>query len=331
MIVKYLLLFCVVLLSSNVLVAQTPTTTEQEQGLAGNAEWRYLRTIGDNDAFGSIDDIEVVNGNRVAVADAMNSRVMLFSAGGELLSHFGQKGRGPGEFFRMVAIGSTPDGTLLVLDQGNMRISVLRIQGDSLHLSKEVRFTFPATGMCTIGPHVFLLGYHEGRLVHEFALDGTIVRSFYSIESEDRFDIALIANGRIACSEQSRLVAVASRMREQLEMFSLDGRPVRSATIPDYVETIYSRVGNSIRPETPPEGYAHETASLSWLDGTLIVQMRRIPPSEGIALETRQLSLDGGWAGAEPMWSRIGETYDRTIYTIENDPFPIVRVYRVQP
>lgn len=325
-----LLLVWVLSIAADTLVAQTPATPRLEEQLVGGVGWNVLGTIGEFDTFGSIDGIEVVGGDRVVVLDRMNSRVSLFTMSGVHLARYGKTGGGPGEFSRPSAISVTLDSEVLVLDPGNGRLSVLGIQDDSLFLSEEIRLPFAAMGLCAAGSRVFLLGHHDGHLIHDFERNGTVSRSYVPVGGRDAFEVALLSNGRLACSEERRQVALASRMLGHLEVLSIDESSVLEVSIPNYVETIYHRHGNAIRPAPPPDGYAHETTGLNWLGRTVIVQVSRVPSGDIETLETRLFSLDGGWSSFEPRWPQILLIHHGQVFTVENDPFPVVRVYHVQ-
>lgn len=95
----------------------------------------YLRSIGE---FGELDrptDVAVSpDGKRVYVVDAggidsRRHRVVVYSAEGEKLLEFGQRGLGAGEFNLPTQIEVAKDGTVYVLDAGNFRVQVFSADG----------------------------------------------------------------------------------------------------------------------------------------------------------------------------------------------------------
>lgn len=68
---------------------------------------------------------------RIFVADAGESAILVFTAGGRLNGRIGRSGAGPGEFGSVAAIGIWRD-TLIVLDKGNARIAFLSLSGAPL-------------------------------------------------------------------------------------------------------------------------------------------------------------------------------------------------------
>ncbi len=289
-------------------------------------------TIGDSEAFGSIDAVQLISG-QLAVLDAMNSRVSLYSADGQLLSRFGRRGEGPGELSLAVDLAWTPAEELLVLDRGNQKVLALKLESDLLVLAREFNIRLSVgSDMCVMEDRIFVLGNHEGNLVHEIGPDGTLLQSFGQRSDGDAFKAALTAMGRMACSITKQAIAAVPATLGELRIFSADGTLLETQSIPEYAETIYDMSdGVSVRPRNPPEGFAHEAASLNWLDAnTLLVQLDRVPEAPTSALEGRLFRLDGGWSSAEPALPRVLEQSEDTIYVMEADPYPVVRVYGVR-
>jgi hypothetical protein len=288
-------------------------------------------TIGDSEAFGSIDAIQLISG-RLAVLDAMNSRVSLYSADGQLLSRFGRRGEGPGELSLAVDLAWTPAEELLVLDRGNQKVLALKSESDSLVLAREfnIRLSVGAD-MCLMGDRIFVLGNHEGNLVHEISPDGTLLQSFGARSDGDVFKAAHTVLGRIACSGTAQAIALVPLTLGELRIFSADGTSLVAESIPEYAEQVINTDGISVRLSMPDEGFSHITAAVNWLDANaLLVQLNRVPEAPTSALEGRLFRLDGGWSSAEPTLPRVLEQSEDTIYVMEADPYPVVRVYGVR-
>jgi len=72
--------------------------------------------------------------NEIAVTDAGNNRVQLFSSGGTYLRSFGSKGDKPGEFDFPAGIAFDPkNGNILVADRENHRVQLFNEQGEYLN------------------------------------------------------------------------------------------------------------------------------------------------------------------------------------------------------
>lgn len=80
--------------------------------------------------FGSIGGIVVDDAGRVFVGDADVLEIRVFSPDGGHLFTFGRKGQGPGEFENIDAMRLAPDGSLLVRDVRQARVSVFGLDGE---------------------------------------------------------------------------------------------------------------------------------------------------------------------------------------------------------
>jgi hypothetical protein len=290
----------------------------------------HLRTIGDQDSFGSIDAVSLVSTRQIVILDAMNSRLRLFDTSGWFLSEFGTRGAGPGEFFSPVALGVSPDQEVLVLDRSNRRISVFDSGSDSLVLIQEVPVPFPASDFCFIGPRLFLAGNYENHLIHEVTSSGDILRSFGELVEKDPLLRAISGVGHLACSREAGAIAWVPRTIASFRVFSTEGDVILETAIPEYAETNYLTDGVSFRPELPPEGYTNETIGVHWLDGnTLLIQLG-LPGVDVVVPDGRVVTLDGVWDSLPPRWPEVGFIFGDTLFASEANPYPLVEVYGVK-
>lgn len=260
--------------------------------------FELVAVLGDDDAFGSIDDVVVLDAGRVAVLDRMNGRVSFYEPGGRLLSRYGRKGEGPGEFQDARALARTPAGEVLVVDHGSPRISVLGVVSDSLALERDFGLPFAAWDMCVLRDRRFLLGQEEGELIHEVGADGEVERSFGGRADRDVLWAAISRVGSLACSPAGDRIATVPMTLRDARLFSADGAVLLEDTIPGFSETVYDNRGlGRVIPRSPEVGYARWNAALRWLDSaTVLVQLGRIG-SPADTLEGRLLSTTGGVAG----------------------------------
>lgn len=97
----------------------------------------------ENDVFGMIRDVAIGPKDEVFVLDDQQVRVKVYSGVGEFLTSFGRRGEGPGEFRIPVSISVGVDGSVFVLDPGNLRISVFHLADSEYELEREIPLTFP--------------------------------------------------------------------------------------------------------------------------------------------------------------------------------------------
>jgi hypothetical protein len=103
-----------------------------------------FETAGAPDEFGRVVSVVADEAGNVYVADAQNRDVRVFDAGGEHLRTFGRGGGGPGEFGSLYSLAWMGD-TLLVMDPGNARVSLLSTTGDQLGTWRWMPLTGPGS------------------------------------------------------------------------------------------------------------------------------------------------------------------------------------------
>jgi hypothetical protein len=87
----------------------------------------------DSVVFGRIVDVALSrDGRTLYVADAYDNSVRAFSLTGRLLGRWGRHGEGPGEFTGITGIEIDSDGTLWIMDPGNLRLTGFPPGGDTL-------------------------------------------------------------------------------------------------------------------------------------------------------------------------------------------------------
>lgn len=87
-------------------------------------------------------DIFVVDGHGSAAGEAVNNRVLKFSATGQFITAWGSAGSGPGQFNDPHALAMDSTGRLFVGDRGNSRIQIFDQAGQ--HLATWTQFGRPS-------------------------------------------------------------------------------------------------------------------------------------------------------------------------------------------
>lgn len=71
--------------------------------------------------------------NNILVADASNASIRTYDKNGRFVKQIGQRGRGPGDFQEVTSVTVNEDGTFIVTDRRQERISFYDIEGNYLH------------------------------------------------------------------------------------------------------------------------------------------------------------------------------------------------------
>src|SRR5512137_717513 len=82
--------------------------------------------------FGFLNALDADTSGRIYTVDPKSVRIRIFGPDGSLVKAFGRKGQGPGEFSGPGGIVAAPDGTFIVSDVLNARLSYFSRDGAHL-------------------------------------------------------------------------------------------------------------------------------------------------------------------------------------------------------
>jgi sugar lactone lactonase YvrE len=106
-------------------------------------------TSRENYWFGFLNSLAVDDAGRIYTLDPKDIRVRVFGPDGSLIRAFGRQGQGPGEFSGPGGILVAPDGTIVVTDVLNGRISYFSREG--VHLKDMLYGTYRIAGLAIDG------------------------------------------------------------------------------------------------------------------------------------------------------------------------------------
>ena len=312
-------------------------STRKEE--AGEEPWaRSLQTIpspaytlGTDDTFGSIDGATVLSSGRIVVADDMNAHLLLFS-GTELTHSSGGRGEGPQEFRGLGAVHSFGTDSLLVLEPPQFRLLLFRLEADTLARLQAIDTPVRVRGFCTVGDRIFVLGNHEGHLIHEIDTHGSIVRSFGALEEDPNPMISMMkSTGSIACPRALGAVAFATGAFGYVRFFFEDGAREVVETIPDFSQVIFEGDARAFGPRTPEIGYSHGVTGANWVGDGLLLNLVRVDADRVRTAESRYWAGDQGWIADVAAWGEVlAVTGDGVLLRVEEDPFPRLRAYQIR-
>lgn len=135
-------------------------------------EGKVLLTLGeDGKTFRSPDDLVFTSKGEIVVADAGNGRLVRLSADGEVISTWGKKGKGPGEFAAAHGLAIDNQDRIFVADRGNNRVQVFSVEGALLG---EWRGFGNPFGLLVMGPHLLVSDGDANQITHFALKDGSI-------------------------------------------------------------------------------------------------------------------------------------------------------------
>ncbi len=237
------------------------------------------------------------------VADSGHDRVVVVDAAGDIVRDFGGLGDGPAELRRPrdVAVDAARD-RIYVVDTGNRRISVFRLDGSPL---LQWRTAGPDFGFVphavTVSPdtgQVFVLSRLPWGHVDRFSPDGTWQDGWGDIGTSPggmQFpeDLAIMADGR---------VVVADTVNNRLQIFDIGGqaravytlRSVRSVSVDPASGLIYALHLSG------PLSLRHDRVSVLQANGDVVQEFDSLPPERfepgiGVAVGGGRLAITTGF------------------------------------
>ncbi|MBA2671769.1 MAG: 6-bladed beta-propeller [Gemmatimonadetes bacterium] len=291
--------------------------------------------------FGVVADITVARNGSFYVLDPMRHRVTLFSRAGEFVATAGKSGRGPGDFFMPRSLAIDAQERVFVLDAGNQRIEIYEGTGDRLERRGGFRLDFPANDLCAAGNRLFLLGYREGSIIHEYRIDGSRVRSFGGGHEPHHPLLRIsLSRGSLTCVESRDVLVFLPSLLPVVHAFSaVTGAELWRSNIPAYdAVEIEHGPNNRITYSTRGGGGHHYGSKVVPLDRDYaLLQIGKLGPGTTdpytfVQIDSYMVALTTGRVQRlERQLPRILTARGDKVYAAPDDPFPKVRQYQLQP
>ena len=240
---------------------------------------------------GLIGDAALVGDTLVYVLDVVQKRVGVLAADGSWVVWAGRAGRGPGEFIDPVAIAATADGTLYVVDRGNLRVETYSARSRALKRVGSATLDFFPEDACVLGERLFVLGARDGRAIHEVSpRDGGVTRSFAPDEQLRNDLLATFRSaGHLACGPGESL-SFLPMLRPTLHRFSAaTGEALGSITIPGYREVLVVHSGDAVTFRQPEGGHDRAASLVPLADGSVVVQVGALEAGSRTSHEFQEL------------------------------------------
>ena len=262
-------------------------------------------------------------------------------ANGRLRQSVGRLGSGPGEFRSPSALAVDTQGRqLIVFDPANGRATTFRL-GDTLTLDGTRSVPLHVEDACFADRRLYVLGLHEGHLVHELASGASELRKVRSIGRpavnhpladhpmfQDR-----VAQGVILCKESASQVIIGSLSVGSIHVLDLVRGQQATFMLQGFIPLRFEAVPNGLRQSLPAGGQFDEVVGLHWAAGGVRVvtgrgNLAHHGRDDYLQYSETLLSLTGDQRiVGRTRWREIGRYRDRTICYQATD-YPTVAVFR---
>jgi hypothetical protein len=276
------------------------------------------------------------------VVDLQGRTVLWYSSDGRFLGPVAGRGQGPGELGLPWDVHIGADGTLLVLDNENARLSIYSVEKERAVFERSVPSTFPTGTLCSLDDGVFLGTFRSGHVLHELGSEGRVVRSLGpapQLEGADSYGAfrALAESqsfaSRVYCAHREGVVLVALSSHPSVRAFERDGSLKWETELAEIhpVRFTVTESGAFQAEMDSASGTNFLRSILRWDEETVLLQyeLRRsdTPPDEGDfhSLDSRLLRIETGeevlrtW---DLPWI-VGRSGDR-LALFSNVPYPRV-------
>jgi len=208
----------------------------------------------EEEVFGEITDAVLSDDGILHVVDEMTGVIRSFTMGGEYLSSFGRRGRGPGEFLRPLSADLDAFGRVLVADADNRRVTILSWQDGALDLEATFQVDSYLIESCVLNES--LIGFQfveEGTLLSVLDADGEKMTGFAERELASGElagipgpnDHMLYSGTSLGCDSSVPAVVIARHRQPVLRSFSFQGEELWRVELEEFLEMGYGALPSS--------------------------------------------------------------------------------------
>jgi hypothetical protein len=119
--------------------------------------------------IGSVAGTAISARSELLILDGSELTLLAFDSSGNLVARAAGGGDGPGELRDPVALALIGRDTVVLVDRGQRRISVLSPVASGMQFVRSVPLTFHPGAACAMGADLFVLGSQGAMYLHRFA------------------------------------------------------------------------------------------------------------------------------------------------------------------
>lgn len=194
-------------------------------------------TAAQDESFHAISALALTPAATLVVADNRDHRMYVFDTHGRHLVTVPMRSSGGSPVFA-TALGTDTAATIFVYDQTTQLVHVYSLASGGAVEIRRFKVDVQGAHMCVDGGNVYILGYHDGHIIHQYSSRGHWIRSFgrpFGSTEAVRAE-ATGAASRLTCARESGLVFAAFSIAAApgVTAFGTDGSERWAFAIPDF-------------------------------------------------------------------------------------------------
>jgi hypothetical protein len=292
--------------------------------------------------IGSVAGTAISARSELLILDGSELTLLAFDSSGNLVARAAGGGDGPGELRDPVALALIGRDTVVLVDRGQRRISVLSPVASGMQFVRSVPLTFHPGAACAMGADLFVLGSQGAMYLHRFANTDTAQLAYSPLtpgpnESSDEVAAARrfeLGGGELLCAAHEGVVIHAPEIRGEVFGIRRTGELAWTHSIDGFIPPVHTPRPAGIRMDLNPAfNYADRVANATLIGGGLVQLVVRRSFARDANREPELWSevirvADGArvWRGDSP--PLFGATTETLAAEHLEAPTPAVRVWR---
>lgn len=299
-------------------------SSDDSSSTIGRAPWTSWvpgHTVGDTlgasaTTIGSVAGTAITARSELLILDGSELTLLAFDSSGKLIARAAGGGDGPGELRDPVAIALIARDSVVLVDRGLRRISVLSPVASGLQFVRSVPLAFHPGAACAIGADLFVLGGQGEMYLHRFADTDTVQQAYSPLtpDANESSDVVAAARrfelggGELLCAAHEDVVIHLPEMRGEVFGIRRTGELAWTRTIDGFIPPVHTPRPNGMRMDLDPAyNYADRVVSATLLGSGLAQLVVR-----------RSFARD---ANREPeLWSEVIRISDGTRVWLTDSP-----------
>jgi hypothetical protein len=287
--------------------------------------------------FGSIGDVDLRQDQSLLVVDPVSAMVWHLDDHGNLISTFGGRGDGPGEFQTPIELTLIDENEYIVLDADRFRLTRVRIRGTLHEYIDEIPINFQALHICSQRHDLILDPYtgadalvrldSAGATIASYGTLPGVVDAAFGPEGQE-FLRNRLGMGMPICFPNGG-IAFLPEWDPTIHVFAQDGDATATFELIEHA-TLRWKLGDEARPEPvlSPKGWVHRAVSFNhYGDDLLVAQLAAFGGTQNgrddDPIEVRIIRLsDGAQATFEMRLPRIAHIAEGFAWAWSNTPYP---------